>query len=217
MFAKSNDRQPLELPLWATKILIVAGIYVVSSTLYFLINDFNAGKPGALLGLPIDDIIPFRPNWIWPYYAYYPILALPIFFVKTREELYRGGFAYAVGCIVTSAFFLFWRTEMIRPEVTGFDVSSDLVRLTYCRDNPFNCFPSQHVTYSYIAAFITLRLNKKFGVFAIIFATIIALSTLFVKQHWFVDFPSGVAVAGLAYFLAYKTNIVGKLGLLGNH
>lgn len=189
----------------------MAGIYTISATLYFLINQYHAGKPGTILLTPIDELVPFDPRWVWLYYLYYPIIAFPILIVKSREELVRGATAFVISGLVTSAFFLLWRTQMIRPEITETDFASRLLLKIYCKDNPYNCFPSQHVTYSWTAALITFRYKKALGAIGLLIAFAISLSTMFVKQHWFLDLPSGVAVAIIACYIAYKSPLVDKM------
>ncbi|MCK5832572.1 phosphatase PAP2 family protein [bacterium] len=196
-----------KIPLWVIKTLIIAGIYGFSAFLYIAINDYNAGKTGAILSCRIDELIAFNRHWVWPYYFYYCIIAFPIFIIKDKQELKKGMFVYLISMLVTSAFYFFWRTQMIRPEIINNDLSSRLLQGIYNRDNPYNCFPSQHVTYSFTAAFMTLRHNKTLGCIGLFVAFTIALSTMFVKQHWFADFPSGVAVAALAYAIVYKTGL----------
>jgi len=199
-----NNIRKIEIPMWARKACVVAIIFLVSSTIYVAINDFNAGKTGVILATKIDSMIPFNPRWVWPYYYYYVLLILPIFLVKNRVELRKGMFAFIISGFITSAFFIGWCTQMIRPEVMGYTLAEKLVRGIYLRDQPYNCFPSQHVAYSFTAALVTLRNNKWMGIFALILALTVAASTVLIKQHWFLDLPSGILVAGLSYFLVYK-------------
>jgi membrane-associated phospholipid phosphatase len=80
-------------------------------------------------------------------------------------------------------------------------------------DAPYNCFPSQHVAYSWLGAFIALKFNPLIGIFVTIAAILISLSTMFIKQHWFVDVLSGIAVALFVYwvfFIKFRTKISGE-------
>ncbi len=198
-----NEAKTVAIPLWVRKIFIVIIFFLISSSIYVAINDFNAGKIGTILSTKIDYRIPFNPRWVWPYYYYYLLLLFPIFLIKDRQELRKGILCFAITGLITSVFFLLWPTQMLRPVVYGDSLAIRLVRGIYHRDEPFNCFPSQHVAYSFTAAFIILRNNRTLGVFGLVAALTVAASTVLIKQHWLVDIPSGIAVAAISYFLVY--------------
>jgi len=204
-----NTKQNI-FPLWARKTLVVILFFLISSTVYVAINDYNAGKAGAILMTKIDGRIPFNPRWVWPYYYYYLLLLFPIFLVKDRTELRKGILTFALTGLITSAFFFLWPTRMIRPAIIGDTLAIRLVRGIYERDHPYNCFPSQHVAYSFTAAFVALRNHKTLGILGLIAALTIAASTVLIKQHWFVDIPSGIAVAALAFFVIYRPSMFVK-------
>ena len=190
-------------PFWATKLLSVVGMFLVLGGAYLFTNHIHPGDPGTRLPIFIDSIIPFNRHWVWFYYLYFVAIVFPIFLIKNKPELWRGLTAYAITAIVTLAFFTLWKTEMIRPDVLGDDLSAKLLRTIYRHDKPYNCFPSQHVAFVWTAALISARLNRWAGAIVVILALLISISTLFIKQHWFVDVPGGIVVAALAYFVAY--------------
>jgi len=66
------------------------------------------------------------------------------------------------------------------------------------------------VAYRFTAAFVALRNHKTLGILGLIAALTIAASTVLIKQHWFVDIPSGIAVAALAFFVVYRPSLFGK-------
>jgi len=191
-------------PLWAIKVLSIIVMFVVFGGGYIAINNMHEGLKGATLKTIIDDTIPLIRHWVWFYYLYFIAIVFPIFFIKTRSELWRGLAAFTITAVVSLAVYAFWRTEIIRPKIIGDDISAYLLKLVYEGDKPYNCFPSQHVAYSWTAMFIAFKQNKWAGIIALVMAILISLSTLFIKQHWFVDVPAGIMLALGSYLLVYK-------------
>jgi membrane-associated phospholipid phosphatase len=70
-------------------------------------------------------------------------------------------------------------------------------------DKPFTCFPSTHVSTSFIAAFTLIRTRIPFLIFSLL-AFLISFSTLAIGQHYIYDALSGVAVATLSFYLSQK-------------
>ncbi len=69
---------------------------------------------------------------------------------------------------------------------------------------PYNCLPSLHVAHSFVSALAVSQVHRRLGLIALISGTLVALSTLFTKQHYAVDVIAGVLLAFVAYgtFLA---------------
>ena len=87
-----------------------------------------------------------------------------------------------------------------RPEaVIGAGFGAWSLRLLYGADPPFNCFPSIHVAHSFVSAFALGRVHLSTGIAALGAASLVALSTLFTKQHYVLDVGAGIVLAGVAY------------------
>ena len=71
--------------------------------------------------------------------------------------------------------------------------------LAYESDIRYNCFPSLHVAQCFIAALVCHRVHRGVGAVAGAWAGLVALSTLFTKQHYVLDVVGGVALAGVAW------------------
>ena len=79
----------------------------------------------------------------------------------------------------------------------------ELVRYIYSIDQPVNCFPSIHVLTTFIIMLAAFRRREQHAFEYYIltfFGTLIILSTLFTKQHAFVDAISGMTLASILYF-----------------
>ncbi|MCZ2991436.1 phosphatase PAP2 family protein, partial [Acinetobacter baumannii] len=87
--------------------------------------------------------------------------------------------------------------------VVGTDVFSELVRYIYSIDQPVNCFPSIHVLTTFVIMLAAFKRREQhvFEYYILtFFGTLIILSTLFTKQHAFVDAVSGMTLASILYF-----------------
>ncbi|MCD6502289.1 phosphatase PAP2 family protein [bacterium] len=153
---------------------------------------------------PIDDLMTFNRHWVWFYYLYFLVIGFPFLLLKNRRDIVRAIAAYSVTAAITLTFYALLRTQIIRPEVVGNDLSAKLVRAMYRWDNPYNCFPSQHVANSFTAAFILLEHKRIWGIVGFVAALLISISTILIKQHWFLDFPGGLTVAIIAYIVVYR-------------
>jgi membrane-associated phospholipid phosphatase len=151
--------------------------------------------------IPLDRAFPIVPVWSIIYGALYLFLiVLPIFVVRDDEHVRRSVNAYLFAWIAAYVFFMTYPTIAPRPEkYTGDGFAVWGLEILYSSDPPYNCFPSLHVAHSFISALTVYRLHRPLGVLSIIFAALVALSTLFTKQHYVVDVIAGIALAAVAY------------------
>lgn len=175
------------------------------SLFYGLLN--NGGRGAQLLVTELDRATPFLKIFIIPYLLWYPfILAVLVYLcVKDRRLYFQTLAAYCVGLIVCYVVYYFYQTTVPRPIVSGNDVFSQLVRMTFASDQPFNCFPSIHVLTSYLMMLAVgtsplIGRRVKIGVGA--FSATIILSTLLVKQHVILDVVGAVMLADTVFFAA---------------
>jgi membrane-associated phospholipid phosphatase len=71
--------------------------------------------------------------------------------------------------------------------------------MLYGSDPPYNCFPSLHVAHSFVSAVTVHRVHRGVGRWAVVCASLVAVSTLFTKQHYVLDVIAGMLLAGVAY------------------
>jgi membrane-associated phospholipid phosphatase len=97
--------------------------------------------------------------------------------------------------LVSYLFFAFLQTYVDRPALTGGDVFTRMVRDVYAGDQPFNDFPSLHVATSTIIAIHLWRFSRRFTWPLIIWAALIAMSTVMVRHHYVADIAGGLILA----------------------
>jgi membrane-associated phospholipid phosphatase len=158
--------------------------------------------------LALDRTLPLVPAWALIYGALYMFLILvPIFAVRQDEHIRRTVYAYLLVWITAYVFFfLLYPTVAPRPErVIGEGFAVWGLRALYSSDPPYNCFPSLHVAHSFVSALTAWRLHCGLGIVATACAALVALSTLFTKQHYVLDVLAGVLLAFVAYAIFLRT------------
>ena len=181
----------------------LAAALVALAPMYFVIGIRTAGGPTFRPELAIDRAIPLQPVWMLAYGSLYVfVVILPLFVVRGRGVIRRAMQAYLLVMTLSYAIFLVYPTSMSRlDDVAGEGFGVWTLRVLYSLDPPYNCFPSLHVAYAFVSAFACFRVNRGVGAASIVWAGLIAVSTLFTKQHYVADVISGAAAAVLAYIL----------------
>lgn len=180
---------------------------LVLNLTYAILDYFTSSK--LTLVTSIDRSIPFVRQFVLAYVVWYPMVPLVFLYicVKDKENYCRMIISFAFSLIICYIIFFFFQTTVPRPVVTGNDLCSNLVKLIYSIDNPYNCFPSIHVMVCALMIEGIWKTRNKSNVVAVIVTVIgisVMLSTVFIKQHVFLDGVSGIMVASIVYFLANK-------------
>ena len=191
-------RQSLARPYTVTIPMIVL---VGMVPFYIFIAGPHAGRTLHVPAIALDSAIPLVPAWSLIYGALYAFLiALPVFVVREETHLRRTVRAYLAVWITAYALFLAYPTVAPRPATvpgTGFGAWG--LRLLYGMDPPYNCFPSLHVAHSFVSALACVGVHRGVGFAALVAASMVALSTLFTKQHYVLDVVAGVVMAFAAH------------------
>jgi membrane-associated phospholipid phosphatase len=151
--------------------------------------------------IALDRAIPLVPVWAFIYGApYLFLIVLPVLVVRQEEHIARTVYAYLMIWMTAYMFFVIYPTEAPRPdEIAGEGFAVWGLRLLYDSDPPYNCFPSLHVAHSFVSALTIFRVHRRLGIASMVCAGIVALSTLFTKQHYVVDVVAGILLALAAY------------------
>jgi len=178
--------------------------YAVAGLGYLAVNRLVGDGPFHHLDIPLDHAIPFVPSFVFVYILVYVVPGLSVLFMPERGELIRTFIAFGVGSVICFAIFLLFPVEFPRVFPVPDSLSGRVLSFVHVLDRPVNCFPSHHVATSFITWMVVRRKHPAWGhVFGAI-AVAIALSTLFVKQHYIVDVPAGMAVAAVSYVAAFS-------------
>ncbi len=179
----------------------------------------NHGPYRLFLRSPIDQALPVVPLFVVPYVSLQPfIYGSLVVFLLFRARIFQSAVLSMIATFLVSyIFFAFLQTYVDRPVLTGDDLFSRMVRDVYAGDHPYNDFPSLHVSTSVIIAIHWWRLNRKYTWPLLIWAGLIAISTVMVKQHYVVDIAGGLILAfGTSWFfhrvIDSKTEVANSAG-----
>lgn len=195
-------------------LLPVLLVYVVSGTwlaaafmfllpMYFVIGQWTAGDQHYQPFIWLDHTMPLWPVWIAVYGSLYMCAFLLPLVIVRGDELFRQSMkAYIFVMLVAYVGFWLYPTTAPLTEmkvVSGFAEWS--LQLFYDIDQPYGCFPSLHVAYSFVGALACYRIHRGVGIAAALWSVLIGLSTVYTKQHFVVDAIAGGIMGVAAYWL----------------
>jgi membrane-associated phospholipid phosphatase len=168
---------------------------------YIFIAHAVAGRTLHVPALGFDSLVPLEPAWALVYGSVYLFLILlPVLVIRRQEHIRRTVFAYLMVWILAYVCFLIYPTVAPRPtSVPGDGFAAWGLRFLYSADPPYNCFPSLHVAHAFVSALTCYRLHRVVGIAAVLGAVLVAVSTLFTRQHYVADVIAGAFLAFLAW------------------
>jgi membrane-associated phospholipid phosphatase len=185
---------------------LMAGFYALWVCLYFLTAWIGSLRgPAFDAALPFDDGIPFLPAF-QPAYLLCYIIPLGLFAISLRPEFLRRSFATFIGANLFAFCFFVLLPVQGPPRdfaIDGNSAFSFLISVVHAVDTRYNAFPSLHVANPWMVALFSWR-ERGPGARSFLFifiASLISISTLFVKQHYALDVLGGMALA-IVSFLA---------------
>ncbi len=183
-------------------LIIIFFLYVLKGVLYE--TSKQVSTDWHLINMKIDDLIPFWKFFILFYLPYYFSPPIQLYYIsyKDKNKFYRLVISGAVTVILANIFFLCYQTKFIRPEVEGNDIFSILVRYIYgIDDGAVNCLPSIHAIFGMLM--IIGSFTKGTPIWYKLLTGIVGLgcivSTVFVKQHYFIDMVAGAILMLVIY------------------
>ena len=152
--------------------------------------------------LELDRMMGLQPVWVLVYASLYLfVVILPLLVLRDRDLFRRAMRGYLAVMLTAYVGFLVYPTAAPRIDdsVAGSGFAPWMLRLIYALDAPYNCFPSLHVAYSFVAALACYRVHRQVGIAAIVWAGLIGVSTVYTKQHYVVDVVAGTAMGVAVY------------------
>lgn len=186
--------------------------------LWFLLIEREIRVPIYYMYTPLDDLIPFIPHFIVPYYLWYLYQAIPMlyFYFKSAEDFRKimtfSVLAFSAACII---YTLYPNGIHLRPRVLGNDFFSQWVAFTYSKDSPVNSAPSIHVMMSIgmhlsLSHYEPLRRYPWVIRASRVLMVLICMSTVFVKQHSVIDVFMGIGISFVLYLIIYRRKSLRK-------
>ncbi len=178
---------------------------------YPLIEAINPPERCFPISCAVDEMIPFCEYFLIAYGLWMVcMLATAVYTLRYDVDSFRKYSKFLiVSFSISTIIYLIWPTcQNLRPETFPRDnLFTKIVGYMYSVDTNTNVCPSEHVIGSLaflIAVFHTksLRTPAKLTVITIL-SVLISFSTVFLKQHSFVDVLAAIPVCVVAYLIVY--------------
>jgi membrane-associated phospholipid phosphatase len=169
-------------------------------------GQLNHGPSRIFLQTPLDRALPVVPIFAIPYISLIPYIGVSLLvFLFLTVRVYRSAAItmIIVWCISYACYF-FLQSYVARPNISGTDPFSALIRSIYASDQPYNDFPSLHTSLSTVIAVHWWRIDRRIGIVAAIWTALIVVSTVLVKQHYVADLAGGLMLGGVTSWLILR-------------
>jgi membrane-associated phospholipid phosphatase len=183
-------------------LLLLAAAYGVS----LLYAPLNHGPSRIFLRTPLDQGIPVVPVFVIPYVSLTPYIAVTmLLLLLARVRILRSAaVAMIIAWLVSYACYHFLQSYVARPELSGTDPLTSLIRTVYAGDQPYNDFPSLHTSLSTIVAVHWWRVDRRVGLAAGAWTLLIVASTVLIHQHYLADLAGGLILAAVACLVGLR-------------
>lgn len=184
--------------------------YIVLGLIFLLENVIIKGKFN--MHSKMDDIIPFVPIFVIPYFMWYIFIVLEevYFLLKSKEDLRKTTLSINL-CMITAMiiYILFPNYQSLRPVAYESDFFSQWVRLLQMSDSSSSVCPSLHVAVAislYLGVINSSCFIKQPGIklATLILTFLICISTVLIKQHSVIDVAAGMLLSISVYIYVYK-------------
>jgi membrane-associated phospholipid phosphatase len=191
--------QILSLPF---RLEILALTMLAWLILYFFVNRLQVEPIDRLdLGTSIDQKIPFVPQFALIYFSTYIFVVQPFIILSKAGQFYWMLVSFISISMIASLIHAAFPSEIAREENLDTDAfSGRMLGLFQKACKPYGNFPSMHVGLSVpVVAANFLAGGAVMGWLSLIWAVLIALSTLYTKQHYVLDVLAGL-IGGIIIF-----------------
>lgn len=192
------------LPL-TSRLIILVLTFSLWLGLYFFVNRRQARANQHLdLGTALDRKIPYWPRFAPAYFSTYLFVIQPFLVLSTARPFYLMLTSFIAISLISSLIHATVPSKIERVEQVMVGGLSGWMLATFQKTcQPYGNFPSMHVGLSVpVVASNYLVFGPLIGSLTLVWALLIALSTLFTKQHYIFDVLAGALGGGLIYGLA---------------
>ncbi len=168
-------------------------------------------KPKYTIHCSFDDYIPFLKVFILAYMFWFIYMGIGFvyFGLKSREDFMNLIKFIFLGMGVSYIIFVTLPSgQNLRPALQGNDILTKMIGFIYSIDPPVNVCPSIHVINSIGVNAVVWNSslfanNKRIKVSSAVIMILICFSTLFIKQHSFLDVIAGIGLSIMLYIFIY--------------
>ena len=191
---------------------IMLGLFGLVNLWFFYIEG-TITSPTHYMYSPVDDLIPFVPVFILPYYIWYLYQAIAmIYFYFRSDESFQKLMLFSVlsFAIANTIYMIYPNGIFLRPVLSSLpdNIWGRWVEFTYLKDTPINSAPSLHVLMSIVMHLSIVNYPPFRKVWIVrssaVLMVIICASTVFVKQHSIIDVILSCGIGFLLYLAIYR-------------
>lgn len=186
---------------WIPVLAVIAANLIVYYVTGFVVDD----QRRHFINMSIDGAIPFVPFFVVFYVLAFVQWAANWFFTarEGKEFCFRFSKADVIAKLICLVVFIAYPTIMERPHLEVNGVFTWVLNIIYSVDRPVNCLPSIHILASWIAMRSALKMERVGNIYRLLMISetvLCACAIVLIKQHYFIDIPTGILAAeiGLA-------------------
>lgn len=175
-------------------------------SIYFFVNRLKVEPKNRLdLATSLDKRIPFVPQLALIYFSTYIFVIQPFILLSEARQFYWMLASFGSITVIASLIHAIVPSKIERNEMlVAQGLSNQLIVLFQKTCKPYGNFPSMHVALSVpVVGANFLVAGPAAGSIALLWAILIALSTLYTKQHYILDVLAGLIGGVLIYSLTY--------------
>ena len=176
--------------------------------IYFFVNRLQVEPNRRIdLGITLDRQTPYIPLFALVYFSTYVFVVQPFFVLSNARQFYWMLVSFTSISVISSLIHATVPSKIERVEqVTAGGFSGWALGMFQKTCKPYGNFPSMHVGLSVpVIAANFMAGGSITGSVMFIWAILIALSTLYTKQHYLLDvlagFMGGLAISALTFWL----------------
>ena len=164
------------------------------------------------LYLECEKDIPQVPGMIIFYKSYFLLVLLSFIRAKSPNSLRSLSITMMVSSAIACTIFLLFPGEMGFSRTDNIQGFEFLFEAMHIMDKPHNLYPSLHITFSTISAYVLINQTKQklFHALLILWVFIISLSVILVHQHHLFDIATGFVLAWITLKFVYLKLESGK-------
>jgi len=174
---------------------------------YFGTNNLALFPAYELPFLPGEEGLGFNEWWMFPYLSWFAYNI--IFCLSIRSGAKDFVRLMTVFVVIHALIFVFFPIEL--PRTYDPERLSRFSRLVLSGDQPRNCCPSLHVSFVVLTLLLApyLGISRRLIIIFSLWGSLIIVSVLFVRQHYFLDILASIALSSLGIYFF----LLGKLKL----
>ncbi len=191
----------LSLPIRAGIIILAVVLWLV---VFFTVKRHQVvPESRRYLATNLDRRIPFLPKMAIVYFSTYIFILLPFLKLSDKRLFVAILASYVVVTLISTLVHVAVPSQVKRvDDLSEYGLSGKMLGIFQQICKPYDNFPSMHVGYSVLVVGVYfLTSGSILGSLILVWAVMIALSTLFTKQHLILDVLAGTLNGAIVFSL----------------